>query len=172
MSSETQHPDSSSPLVVLYDGACPLCRREIGYFRKRVPREPVEFHDVSRQDAVLPMGLDRDAVLERFHVICPGGRVLSGGPAFIAMWRRFAGWRWLARVPGIEALASPAYRKFLRIRPRLQRLVRSLEREQAPAPRHHQRAMRPLAPSQPRGEPRAQASKSASSGRSSNRAAT
>ena len=33
-------------LTVLYDGACPLCRREIGVYQGLAPTQPLEFRDV------------------------------------------------------------------------------------------------------------------------------
>ena len=34
-------------LTVLYDGACPLCRREIGVYQGLAPTQPLEFRDIS-----------------------------------------------------------------------------------------------------------------------------
>ena len=45
------------PLTVLYDGACPLCRREIGVYRGLQPDAPVCFADVSDTTLPLPPGL-------------------------------------------------------------------------------------------------------------------
>ncbi|MDP3225924.1 MAG: DUF393 domain-containing protein, partial [Rubrivivax sp.] len=100
----------SPPLTVLYDGACPLCRREIGIYRGLQPLRPdapVCFADVS--DAALPLplalppGTTREQLLARFHVRGRDGELLSGAQAFLALWAALPGWRWLAwvgRVPG------------------------------------------------------------------------
>ena len=129
-------PDASTSLTVLYDGACPLCRREVGVYRGLTPLRPVRWCDVSQASSPLPAGGSRADFLARFHVQQPDGTVLSGAHAFIALWATLPGWRWLARfaaLPGIAALMEIAYGGFLRVRPGLQRFARSLERREAAA---------------------------------------
>lgn len=117
---------SGDSLVVLYDGACPLCRREIGIYRDLTPDRPIEFCDVSDLENALPADSTREQLLARFHVQHSDGRLESGAHAFIALWERLPYWRWLARVarlPGVTSLMEIAYRGFLRIRPTIQRWV-------------------------------------------------
>ena len=115
-------------LTVLYDGACPLCRREIGVYRGLTPTEPLGFCDISDPavslPAPLPAGLSQADLLARFHVQHADGRIESGARAFISLWERLPYWRWLARLgrlPGMAALMEIAYRGFLRVRPTMQR---------------------------------------------------
>ncbi|MBU6377721.1 MAG: DUF393 domain-containing protein [Gammaproteobacteria bacterium] len=134
MTAETppQHPPQSPAqcLTVLYDGACPLCRREIGVYRDLAPIERVDFVDLAdataSHPAQLPAGLTREQLLARFHVRLPDGRVESGARAFVELWSRLPYWRWLARLarlPGVTPLLELAYRGFLRIRPAMQRIA-------------------------------------------------
>ena len=115
-------------LTVLYDGACPLCRREIGLYRGLEPTQPLAFLDISDPAATpaadLPEGLPRSELLARFHVRHADGRLESGARAFISLWDRLPYWRWLARfgrLPSIAGLMEIAYRGFLRVRPTMQR---------------------------------------------------
>ncbi len=117
-------------LTVLYDGACPLCRREVGIYQGLEARQPLAWCNVSDPATVLPAGATRDAYLARFHVLSGGDEVLSGARAFVALWSALPGWRWLARgaaLPGVTPLLELAYRGFLRLRPSLQRLARAFE---------------------------------------------
>jgi len=128
-------------LTVLYDGACPLCRREIAHVRGLSERQgdaALCFVDISRAgcegagDAAL--AAERDALLARFHVQRADGSRLSGAAAFVAMWSRLPGWRWaarLARLPGALPLLEVAYVGFLRVRPGMQAVARRLEPEAA-----------------------------------------
>jgi predicted DCC family thiol-disulfide oxidoreductase YuxK len=121
----------TSPLTVLYDGACPLCRREIGIYRELRADTPVCFADVSDAALPLPPGTTREQLLARFHVRRPDGQLVSGAQAFLALWAALPGWRWLARVgrlPGAAWAMELAYRFFLRFRPTLQRWASRLER--------------------------------------------
>jgi predicted DCC family thiol-disulfide oxidoreductase YuxK len=119
-------------LTVLYDGACPLCRREISLYRDLPalrPDSPVCFVDVSDAAVPLPPGTTRDQLLARFHVQGPGGELHSGAQAFLALWAALPGWRWLAqvqRLPGAVWLMERSYRYFLRCRPTLQRWAAKL----------------------------------------------
>ena len=131
-------PDTPPPLTVLYDGACPLCRREIGLYRGLEPlrtASPLCFADVSDAALPLPPGTTREQLLARFHVRSADGQLLSGAQAFLALWAVLPGWRWLAltgRVPGVAWVMERSYRLFLRWRPALQRRISRLERHDAP----------------------------------------
>ena len=119
------------PLTVLYDGACPLCRREIGVYRGLRPNAPVCFADISDTAQPLPPGTTRAQLMARFHVRNRDGELLSGARAFLALWAALPGWRWLAlagRLPGAAWAMERTYRIFLRWRPALQRLASRLDK--------------------------------------------
>jgi len=118
-------------LTVLYDGACPLCRREIGVYRGLPSSTPVCFADVSDIAQPLPPGTTREQLLARFHVRNTDGQLLSGAQAFLTLWAALPGWRWLARagrLPGAAWTMESVYRLFLRVRPMLQRVASRLDR--------------------------------------------
>lgn len=104
-------------LEVFYDGGCPVCRREISFYRTRPGAESFDWVDVSAGDpAALGSGLTREAALARMHVRRPDGMLLSGAAAFAAMWQRMPGFQWLGRliaVPPFTFGAELAYRVFL-----------------------------------------------------------
>ena len=116
-------------LLVWYDGACPLCRREIALMRRLDRRGAIQFIDlVHEQPASCPT--DREALLARFHA-SEDGRLLAGAAAFAAMWRAIPALRPLglaARSPLVLRALERLYRGFLKIRPRLQRLLARRER--------------------------------------------
>jgi predicted DCC family thiol-disulfide oxidoreductase YuxK len=124
----------AQPLTVLYDGACPLCRREIGVYRGLQPLRsdtPVCFADVSDTASPLPQGTTREQLMARFHVRAADGQLLSGAQAFLALWATLPGWRWLTlagRLPGAAWAMERVYRLFLRARPALQRWASRLDR--------------------------------------------
>lgn len=111
-------------VTVWYDGACPLCRREIDLMRRLDRRGRLYFVDGARDDVTCP--IDRAALLARFHA-CEDGRMLEGAAAFAAMWRAIPLLRpfgLLARYRPVLALLDRLYTYFLRWRPALQRRLR------------------------------------------------
>ena len=109
---------------VWYDGACPLCRREIAMMKRLDHRGAINFVDVSG-DAPVDCPVDRADLLARFHAE-ENGKVWSGAAAFAAMWRAIPVLRPLglmARNRFALAVLERLYRGFLRLRPRLQKLV-------------------------------------------------
>lgn len=117
---------NSPELTIYYDGSCPLCRREIAFYRRLPGAERLDWMDVSA-GAPLGEGLSCDAAMRRFHVREAGGRLLSGGAAFARLWRALPGWRtlgWCLAWPPMSWRLELAYRAFLPLRPRLQRLAR------------------------------------------------
>jgi len=127
----TESEPAAPPLTVLYDGACPLCRREIAVYRGLRPKTLVCFADVSDAAQPLPPGVTRAQLMARFHVLDRAGQLLDGAQAFLALWAALPGWRWLARVgrlPGAAWAMERVYLFFLRVRPALQRLASRLDR--------------------------------------------
>jgi ubiquinone biosynthesis monooxygenase Coq7 len=124
-------PEATETLTVLYDGACPLCRREIAHVKGLADQRSASalcFVDISLDDNTnTSTAAERAKLLARFHVQRADGSRLDGARAFVAMWERLPGWHWLARaakLPGAMPLLELAYNGFLRVRPRLQALAR------------------------------------------------
>ena len=118
-------------LTVLYDGSCPLCRREIGIYKGMKAAQALGFQDVSDPALALPAGTQAASLMARFHVQHADGRLESGARAFITLWALLPGWRWLARLgslPGMAHLMEWAYVAFLRVRPAMQFVARHCER--------------------------------------------
>jgi predicted DCC family thiol-disulfide oxidoreductase YuxK len=120
-------------IEVWYDSACPLCLREIALMRRLDQRGAIEFIDAV--DSTTQCPIDRAALLARFHAQ-EDGVLLSGAAAFAAMWRAIPLLRPLglaARNPKILSALEWLYLRFLRIRPRLQRLVSRPSKSGRPA---------------------------------------
>ena len=110
-------------VIVWYDGACPLCIREIAFMRRLDSRRAIEFLDIAPADAVCP--LDRELMLARFHA-SEDGVILSGAAAFAAMWRAIPLLNplgFFARNAVILDILERLYLRFLKIRPHLQKLL-------------------------------------------------
>ena len=117
----------SEKLTVFYDGACPLCEREIEFYRRRKGAEAIAWVDVSRaaDDEVAP-GLLKEQALARFHVMKAGGALVSDGRAFAELWAALPAFRLVGRIARTGPLGwilDRVYGVFLRLRPRLQALA-------------------------------------------------
>jgi len=116
---------SSSKVKVWFDGACPLCNREIAVMRRFDKAGAINFIDVSDGgDPSCP--IDQAQLLARFHAE-ENGTVLSGAAAFAAMWRAIPRLRWLgllARNRFVLRVLEWLYLGFLKIRPALQPFFR------------------------------------------------
>ena len=115
--SQTTSSYCAAALTVLYDGSCPLCRREIAVYRELQPLQPgspVSFADISNAAVPLPAGTTREQLLARFHVQGPDGQLFSGAQA--------------GRLPGASWVMERMYRLFLRWRPLFQRWARAADR--------------------------------------------
>jgi predicted DCC family thiol-disulfide oxidoreductase YuxK len=109
-------PDPAAAREVFFDGACPVCRREIATYRGMAGMEAVAWRDVTAGPVA---GIDREAALRRFHVRRADGTLVSGARAFLALWRATPRLRPLAvaldRPPFVQVLEA-GYRGFLRVR--------------------------------------------------------
>jgi predicted DCC family thiol-disulfide oxidoreductase YuxK len=113
-----------SEVTVWFDGGCPLCVREIALMRRLDRRGRIDFVDVA--DGASGCPIDRGALLARFHAADADG-LHGGAAAFAAMWRAIPVLRPLglvARNRRVLAVLEWMYVRFLRVRPRLQAVVR------------------------------------------------
>jgi len=111
---------SESRPAVFYDGACPVCRREIAHYQGSAGAENLVWVDATTCAAeAFGPDLTREAALARVHVRAPDGSLASGAAAFALMWQALPRWRWLGRIVGsrpVLPLAEAGYRLFLRLR--------------------------------------------------------
>ena len=121
-------PENETPVIVFYDGGCPLCAWEIKHYAAQDRRQNLCFVDVSNETDALPASLQREDALRRLHVMTDGG-LKSGAEAFTAIWSVLPGWRYaaaIARVPLMVPLLEAGYRAFLLVRPLVSRAARSM----------------------------------------------
>lgn len=120
-----QQQGSEAASIVYFDGACPLCRREIAFYRKLSGAETVCWQDVNTSSSEdLGADLNRDQALKKFHMRRADGTLLVGAAAFAEIWRHLPLFRplyWLSRLPGLIPLMDIGYLGFLKIRPWMQR---------------------------------------------------
>jgi len=120
--------------TLYFDGSCPLCRAEIGYYRGKDRAGALCFVDVSEPGAKGPEGITQQRAMERFHVRAGNGQIMSGAAAFVEVWARLPGWRWAAgaaALPGALTLLEFGYRLFLPVRPRISRVFGAIRRRGA-----------------------------------------
>ena len=115
--------------TVYYDGSCPLCSREIGFYQRQQGAADVEWVDVSVcTNAEVAPGLTKDAAMARFHVRAADGHLVSGAAAFATLWLALPSLQLagrLASLPGIRHGLDAAYVAFLPLRPWMQRRARA-----------------------------------------------
>ena len=120
MGADTRAAGTGRP-IVFFDGGCPLCRREIAHYRRLDAAGAIDWRDIHADAAVLDRwGISWEWAMQRLHAITPEGKVCSGAPAFVLVWRHLPGYRWpgrlLHRLPPLARLMDRAYSVFARRR--------------------------------------------------------
>ena len=115
----------SKKIKVFFDSQCPLCSREIEYYKRQQGADLLDWVDIfNSSSSDYPDELTPEKALKRFHVIDTNGNLISGAKGFILLWsvlpkfyflsnffnKKYMGW-----------LLEYFYRIFVLIRPFLQR---------------------------------------------------
>ena len=112
-------------LTVYYDGACPMCIREIALLRRLDQRRAlIVFENIAPVDAVPSCDISKTKLLARFHARLPDGRMVEGAQAFTEAWSQVPWLIWmrpLGRFVPTRWLMNRVYDGFLKIRPALQK---------------------------------------------------
>jgi predicted DCC family thiol-disulfide oxidoreductase YuxK len=115
-------PETPFDLELYFDGACPLCAREVAFLRRRDRSGRIRFTDIAAPgfDASAT-GIARQDLMDRIHGRLADGTVVEGVEAFRRLYA-LLGFGWLVaptRLPGVRQLLDLAYRVFARNRLRL-----------------------------------------------------
>lgn len=107
-------------LTLYYDGGCPVCTREIGFYRRCRGAERIQWVNLAGcDDTELGSDLSREAAYARLHARLPDGTLVSGARAFAALWQALPAFHLGGRVaalPGVVHGLEVGYRAFLKLR--------------------------------------------------------
>ena len=108
-------------ISVYYDGACPLCSREIDLYRKKDVDHKIDFVDISAPSFdAQAHGLDPVAVHKVFHVRDPQGNIYTKVEGFKTIWTTLGICQPLVRAadnPVLRMFMDFGYLVFARVRP-------------------------------------------------------
>lgn len=117
------HP--TQDVVLLYDGKCPICQKEVAWLRWKNKQGRLGLQDINATNFdASAYGKTRDELMAEIHGIYPDGTIIKGIDVFYAAYQAVGlGWlmaplRWSLMKPVFVAL----YRLFARHRLRLGRL--------------------------------------------------
>ncbi len=120
--------DGQNAMTMYYDGACPICSKEVATYRRLDRDNAVRWHDVSVSDGDLGLdGVSQSDALTILHARLPDGRLVKGVDAFIAVWERLPRFRLFARVARWRPVHWMLEKGYGWYAPRRKRLTRLLE---------------------------------------------
>lgn len=101
-------------IKLLYDGACPLCVREVNFLKQRdAGRGLVAFVDIAADDYTPEAngGVDFATAMGRIHAVLPDGTIVKNVEVFRRVYEVLGmGWVYAAtRLPGLGAVADAVY---------------------------------------------------------------
>lgn len=112
--------DSPMPLELLYDGECPICKREICILQRNDTQTRVKFTDIASKEFAQRKhgGIDYHKAMSQMHAIEGDGHLLIGIPAFAAVYARceLLVASTLLRIPFLRVILEPMYALFAKQR--------------------------------------------------------
>lgn len=112
--------DSKTNLKLLYDGECPICKREICILQKKDNQTKIKFIDISSKE-FSPFehnNIDYDTAMSQIHAIDGKGNLLVGIQAFATVYAhcQLLVTSTLLRIPFIKRILEPLYTLFAKKR--------------------------------------------------------
>jgi predicted DCC family thiol-disulfide oxidoreductase YuxK len=105
---------------VFYDDRCPLCRREIEYYKKLSAFTEINWSGISENIPTLEKyGISHTESLKVLHAINEDNQMVYGVDTFILIWQQLPKWKWIAKfveLPLIYQLSKGIYRIFAKWR--------------------------------------------------------
>jgi predicted DCC family thiol-disulfide oxidoreductase YuxK len=110
------------PAKVFYDGSCPICRREIKYYKNRDEHGRLSLVDITDPSFVAgDFGLDPEAVNRELYVCTADGNVYTAVEGFRKIWQAVGlePLAMISRLPILSQSMDIGYRLFARYRQQL-----------------------------------------------------
>jgi len=123
VNNQAKDDDAKGPEVVVYfDGSCPMCSKEIQYYRGLDKHARILWEDVAGENPSCPIGYDQATLMARFHVKeIASGQVFDGAAGFARVWLALpAPWRGLGKIATFKPVTwvmEMGYRLTLKVRP-------------------------------------------------------
>lgn len=112
--------DSKNRMKLLYDGDCPICKKEICILQKKDTQGKVNFVDIASKEFSPSENnnIDYNTAMAQIHAIDGKGNLLVGIPAFAAVYAhcRLLILSTLLRIPFMKIVLQPLYRLFAKKR--------------------------------------------------------
>lgn len=117
---------AKAEVVVYFDGSCPMCSKEIQYYRGLDKHARIHWEDVAGENPSCPIGYDQATLMARFHVKeVNSGKVFHGAAGFARVWCALpAPWRGLGKIATFAPITwvlEVGYRLTLKVRPMIAR---------------------------------------------------
>lgn len=114
---------SRGPVELLYDGECPLCKREICFLKKNNVQANVKFINIAAEDfsSTEHNNIDYETAMKQIHAIDDQGHLIVGLPAFALIYARcnLLVSSTLLRIPFLRPILDPLYKLFAKNRLRM-----------------------------------------------------
>ena len=122
----TSSTQTTRSLTVFFDGSCPICSKEINFYKMRAGADELSWVDVSDEEIPIPIQTrSREELMARFHVLSSSGELVSGGAAFAELWASLPAFKIFGKIfklPILRFLIDVGYDIFLTLRPKFQNL--------------------------------------------------
>ena len=122
----TSSTQTTRSLTVFFDGSCPICSKEINFYKMRAGADELSWVDVSDEEIPIPIQTrSREELMARFHVLSSSGELVSGGAAFAELWASLPAFTIFGKIfklPILRYLIDVGYDIFLTLRPKFQNL--------------------------------------------------
>jgi predicted DCC family thiol-disulfide oxidoreductase YuxK len=109
-------------IEVFYDGACPLCAREVRFLDRWDKKQRIRFTDIASADfQATSYGKSMETFMSEIHGRLPDGTWIRGMEVFRRLYTAIglAPVVWVTRLPIVAGLLERGYRLFARNRLRL-----------------------------------------------------
>ena len=95
-------------LKVYYNNNCSVCRIEINHYIRKNTKN-IKWIDISNnKEAEIELDKSARQLLRRLHVM-HNSEVYEGAKAFIILWERLPGYRWLSKLASLPVLYQLFY---------------------------------------------------------------